>query len=252
MASLAEIVAYLDRELNTAGIPDYSGAMNGLQLENSSGKVGRIVAAVDASLPVIEAAAAEGPGLLVVHHGMFWQGAQPLRGPFFNKIKTAMEAGLAIYSSHLPLDVHPLWGNNVCLAKALGMSELEPFLDWKGLPMGLRGKWHGTREDLVTRLGSAVGGPVHICPAGGETISSVGLVTGGAGSEVSSAAMTGVDAFISGEGPHWSHVLAEELGINLLFAGHYATETFGVKALAARISEEFKIGWDFVDRPSGL
>jgi len=252
MASLAEIVAFLDRELNTAGIPDYSGAMNGLQLENSSGKVERVIAAVDASLSVIEAAAAGGPGLLVVHHGMFWQGAQPLRGAFFKKIKTAMEAGLAIYSSHLPLDVHPLWGNNVCLAKALEMSELEAFLDWKGSPMGLRGKWQGTREELATRLGSVVGGPVHVCRAGREMISSIGLVTGGAGSEVAAAAMTGVDAFISGEGPHWSYILAEELGINLLLAGHYATETFGVKALAARISQEFKVGWDFVDRPSGL
>lgn len=252
MASLADIVAFLDRELNTAGIPDYSGAMNGLQLENSSGTVERIVAAVDASLPVIEAAAAGGPGLLLVHHGMFWQGAQALRGAFFKKIRTAMEAGLAIYSSHLPLDVHPLWGNNICLANALGMSEMESFLDWKGLPMGLRGKWHGTRAALVSRLGSVVGGPVHVCAAGSEMISSIGLVTGGAGSEVAAAAMTGVDAFISGEGPHWSHVLAEELGLNLLLAGHYATETFGVKALASKISEDFKVDWKFVDRPTGL
>lgn len=252
MASLAEIVAFLDRELNTAGIPDYSGAMNGLQLENSSGEVERIIAAVDASLPVIEAAAAGGPGLLLVHHGMFWQGAQPLKGAFFKKIRTAMEAGLAIYSSHLPLDVHPLWGNNACLARALGMNELEPFLDWKGLPMGLRGSWHGTRNDLVSRLAAVVGGPVHICPAGREMISSIGLVTGGAGSEVAAAAATGVDAFISGEGPHWSHVLAEEMGFNFLLAGHYATETFGVKALAAKVSEVFSVAWGFEGRPSGL
>lgn len=252
MASLVEIVAFLDRELNTAGIPDYSGAMNGLQLENSTGTVERIVAAVDASLSVIEAAAAGGPGLLLVHHGMFWQGAQPLKGAFFKKIRTAMEAGLAIYSSHLPLDVHPIWGNNACLARALGMNEPEPFLDWKGMPMGIRGSWHGTRQELVTRLSSAVGGPVHVCPAGSDTISSIGLVTGGAGTEVAAAAKTGVDAFISGEGPHWSHVLAEEMGLNLLLAGHYATETFGVKALAAKLTEVFSVEWGFVDRPSGL
>ena len=252
MASLAEIVSFLDRELNTAGIPDYSGAMNGLQLENSNGEVGRIIAAVDASLAVIEEAAAGGPGLLLVHHGMFWQGAQPLKGVFFKKIRIAMEAGLAIYSSHLPLDVHPSLGNNIGLATALGMTEPEPFLDWKGVPMGLKGKWRGTRRELVSRLSAAVGGPVHVCAAGRETIGCIGLVTGGAGSEVAAASAQGVDAFISGEGPHWSHVLAEDLGINLLLAGHYATETFGVKALAARLAGDFGLNWSFVGRPSGL
>jgi len=251
MASLAEIVSFLDRELNTAGIPDYSGAMNGLQLENSSGKVGRIIAAVDASLPVIEAAAAGGDGLLVVHHGMFWQEAQPIKGAFFKKIKTAMDAGLAVYSSHLPLDVHPCWGNNVCLAKALGITGMEPFLDWKGLPMGLKGDWHGTRSELASLLGSAVEGPVHVCPGGNERISSIGLVTGGAGSEVAAAAATGVDAFVTGEGPHWSYVLAEELGINLFYAGHYATETFGVKAIASDLAAKYGLEWRFLDHPSG-
>jgi dinuclear metal center YbgI/SA1388 family protein len=250
MASLSDIVTFLDRELNTAGIPDYSGAMNGLQLENSSGRVDRVIAAVDASLPVIEAAAAGGPGLLLVHHGMFWQGAQPLKGAFFKKIRTAMEAGLAVYSSHLPLDVHPTWGNNVCLANALGVSDLEPFLNWKGMPLGLRGGWHGNRRELELRLSEAVGGgPVQICPGGTDRISSVGIVTGGAGSEI--AAAVGVDAFITGEGPHWGYVLAEELGLNVFYAGHYATETFGVKALARDLCRNFEVDWEFVDHPTG-
>jgi dinuclear metal center YbgI/SA1388 family protein len=252
MASLSDIVTFLDRELNTAGIPDYSGAMNGLQLENSSGRVDRIIAAVDASLPVIEAAAAGGPGLLLVHHGMFWQGAQPLKGAFFKKIRTAMEAGLAVYSSHLPLDVHPTWGNNVCLANALGVSDLEPFLNWKGMPMGLRGRWSGSRKELELRLSDAVAGPVHVCSGGKETISSVGIVTGGAGSEIAAAAGTGVDAFITGEGPHRSYVLAEELGLNVYYAGHYATETFGVKSLAKEMSRNFEVEWKFIDHPTGL
>lgn len=252
MASLSDIVSFLDRELNTAGIPDYSGAMNGLQLENDGGEVGRIIAAVDASLPVIEAAASGGPGLLLVHHGMFWQGAQPLKGPFFKKIKIAMDAGLAIYSSHLPLDVHPRWGNNVRLAEALGVSELQPFLDWKGTPMGLRGEWRGTRKELETRLIEAVGGSVHVCPGGREAISSVGIVTGGAGSEIAAASRAGVDAFITGEGPHWGYVMAEEMGLNVLYGGHYATETFGVKALASVVASEFRLDWNFISRPSGM
>ena len=251
MILLNDLVAFLDEHLAIATIPDYPGALNGLQLANE-GKVGRIIAAVDASLGVVEAAAAGGPGLLLVHHGMFWQGTQPLRGPFYRKIKMAMDAGLAIYSAHLPLDVHPQWGNNPHLAQAIGMRDVLPFLDWKGLAVGLRGGWQGTRDDLKQQLIQAVGGPVLMCAGGPEKITSVGLVTGGAGSEVARVAAAGLDAFISGEGPHWSFPLAEELGINLLLAGHYATETFGVKALAAALSQRFALPWSFVDRPTGL
>ena len=151
MALLNEVVAFLDKQLDIAAIPDYPGALNGLQLANE-GLVGRIVTAVDASLAVVEAAAAGGPGLLLVHHGMFWQGAQPVRGALYRKLKTAMDAGLAIYSAHLPLDVHPEWGNNLCLARAIGMRDFTPFLDWNGLAVGLRGKWEGTREELKLSL----------------------------------------------------------------------------------------------------
>lgn len=251
MAALDELVAFMDRELNLAAIPDYPGAVNGLQLANG-GEVLRVVTAVDASLSVVEAAAAGGPGLLLVHHGMFWQGAQPVRGAFYRKLKTAMDAGLAIYSAHLPLDVHPEWGNNICLARALGVMETEPFLDWKGAPMGLCGNWEGTRDELRERLAAAVGGPVLLCPGGPSAIRTVGLVTGGAGTEVARAAAAGVDVFISGEGPHWSFPLAEELGLNVMLAGHYATETFGVKALGAELARRFGLPWDFIDRPTGL
>jgi dinuclear metal center YbgI/SA1388 family protein len=251
MASLEEVVGFLDRELKTAEIQDYPGALNGLQLQNH-GEVTRVVAAVDASLPVIEKAAAGGAGLLIVHHGMFWQGAQPLTGPLFRKIKAAMDAGLAIYSSHLPLDFHPEWGNNIGLCRAIGLENLRPFMESKGRAMGLRGEWQGSRDELKVRLEGAVGGPVHVCEGGSERILSVGVVTGGAGSEVAKAAADGVDAFVTGEGPHWSFSMAEELGINVFYGGHYATETFGVKALASVLSERFGVPSEFVDHPTGL
>lgn len=251
MLALDEIVSFLDTELRVSSIPDYPGAVNGLQLANA-GHVGRIVAAVDASLPVIEAAAAGGPGLLIVHHGMFWQGVQPVTGPLFRKLKIAMEAGLAIYSSHLPLDIHPVWGNNARLAAAIGLGEIEPFFDHKGIALGLRGVWEGTRDHLAEVLSRAVEGTVHICPGGSETIHHVGLITGGAGSEVAKVAATGVDCFITGEGPHWSYPLAEELEINVLYAGHYATETFGVKSLAEMLHARHGLPWNFVHRPTGL
>jgi len=251
MVSLEELVTYLDRELKTASIPDYPGAMNGLQLANG-GQVGRIVAAVDASLRVIEAAAEGGPGLLIVHHGIFWQGMQPVTGPFYRKLKIAMDAGLAIYSSHLPLDVHPTMGNNILLARAIGLQGPEPFMDVKGQPVGIRGSWSGTRNELADALNVVLGGAVHICPGGPEIIAKVGLVTGGAGSEVAKAAAAGVDSFITGEGPHWSYPLAEELGLNVFYGGHYATETFGVKAISLAAGSDFEIPCKFLDYPTGL
>lgn len=251
MVSLDELVAHLDRELKTASITDYPGAWNGLQLANG-GQIERIVAAVDASLPVIKAAAEGGPGLLVVHHGMFWQGVQPVTGALYRKLKIAMDARLAIYSSHLPLDVHPQLGNNILLARAIGLQDPEPFLDHKGFLLGLRGYWTGSRDDLADSLKSALGGPVHLCPGGPETISKVGLVTGGAGSEVAKVAAAEVDTFITGEGPHWSYPLAEELGLNVFYGGHYATETFGVKAISAAAASQFGIPWRFLDHPTGL
>lgn len=251
MAELDEIVEFLDRELKTSSIPDYPGAVNGLQLANA-GQIGRIVAAVDASLPVIQAAAEGGAGLLIVHHGMFWQGIRPVTGSFYRKLKIAMNAELAIYSSHLPLDVHPTWGNNILLAQAIQLNHPEPFFDQKGLMIGLRGSWSGTRAQLVSILGQHLGVNIHVCPGGPENIRSIGLITGGAGGEVEKVATHGVDSFITGEGPHWSYPLAEELGLNIIYAGHYATETSGVQAISGVLSQKFKIPWRFLDHPTGL
>ncbi|MES2705980.1 MAG: Nif3-like dinuclear metal center hexameric protein [Verrucomicrobiota bacterium] len=253
MTSLTDLKAALDALLRVREITDYSGAVNGLQFQNGSGKVVRFLAAVDASLPVIrKAAALPGPSLLLVHHGLFWSGAQPVTGAVFEKYAAAMQADLAIYSSHLPLDVHPELGNNVLLAAALELGPTVPFFDCKGMKLGVRATVDLSRAELTDRLSRAVGGAVHVCPGGPERVRGVGVITGGAGSEIAAVAATGVDTFITGEGPHWSYPAAEEAGVNLLYGGHYATETFGVKALAARLSEIYGLPWEFIDHPTGL
>lgn len=249
MANLSEIVRFLDAELRAAEIPDYSGAINGLQLQNN-GRVTKVASAVDASLPVVRKAIAAGADLLLVHHGMFWQGAQPLIGAFYQKIHEAMQANLAIYSAHLPLDIHPQWGNNALLAEAIGMTTTGNFLPYKGQNVGITGEIHIHRDELRQRLEEAVAGPVLLCPAGPEFIRTVGLCTGGAGSEL--AAASGLDAFISGEGPHWSYPMAEEMGLNLYLAGHYATETFGVHRVAEILVRHFQIAAEFIHHPTGL
>ena len=251
MAKLRALTDYLDRELRLGEIPDYPGAMNGLQIENQ-GEIKKIGAAVDASLPVFEKAVADDVDLLLVHHGMFWQGAQALTGPFYKKIKLALDAGMALYSAHIPLDVHPVWGNNAQLAKAIGMNDTEAFFDWKGIELGLRQEVDLGITDLVSSVEEAVSGKVHLCAGGGDRVGAVGIITGGAGSEVETVASSGIDTFITGEGPHWSFSMAEELGINVIYGGHYATEIFGVRALAAHLQTHFHVDTCFLDHPTGL
>ncbi|MDP0490059.1 MAG: Nif3-like dinuclear metal center hexameric protein [Verrucomicrobiota bacterium JB023] len=252
MARLSEVVAFLDRELRTAEIPDYPGAHNGLQLQNQGGELTRVAAAVDASLEVIDEAVELGADLLIVHHGLFWQGVRMFTGPQYQKIKRAMDAGLAIYSSHIPLDVHPLYGNNALLAKSLGMEVTGTFMPWKGIELGLRAN---SAFDKLTELESLIEkkvGPVISSHVGEAEVGELGIITGGAGSEVEAAAAEGISTFITGEGPHWSFPLARELGLKVIHAGHYATETFGVREMAKVVGEKFGLEGVFIDRPTGL
>ena len=242
---LAEIVTFLDRELQTAEVKDYPNAHNGLQLENG-GAVSRVACAVDACEAVIEAACEGGADLLVVHHGMLWGGAQRIEGAFYRKLWRAMGSGLAIYSSHLPLDLHPRLGNNALLAKALGIRKTMPFME-----IGVRASVNWTLDALIERVEGAVEAPVHFSPGGPQRVRKLGIVTGGAGDEIAKAAAEGVDTFLTGEGSHWTFTAAEELGVNLIYAGHYATETFGVKALGAELERKFGLPWEFIDHPSG-
>ena len=249
---LSELATYIDTELRLAEIADYPNAYNGLQMENDRGEVTRIAAAVDATLPVMRKAVAAGADLLLVHHGMFWTGLQPWTGSVFQKLKLCADSGLAVYSVHLPLDFHPTLGNDAVLCKSLGFEPGGHFMKTKGTENGVRVITEISRTDLVARLSKATESPVHVCAGGPEIVRNIGIMTGGAGSEVATVAKAGVDTFITGEGPHWSYTLAEELGINLFYGGHYATETVGVKALAEHLKGKFGLEWEFIDHPTGL
>ena len=251
MARLSDIVTYLDRELRIKEIPDYSGAHNGLQLENN-GEVTKVVAAVDASSPVIEKAIAADADLLLVHHGMFWQGVRPFTGAIYQKIKMAMDANLAIYSAHLPLDIHPTLGNNALLAKAIGLEVTGAFMEWKGIELGLSGEMDLNLGELKAQLGRVLNGPILSCGAKTSCVGEVGIITGGAGSQVEEAARQGIQTFITGEGPHWSYPLAEELGLNFLYGGHYLTEIFGIRELGQTVSTAESLKFEFIDHPTGL
>jgi dinuclear metal center YbgI/SA1388 family protein len=250
-AALETVVRWCDRELRTAGIRDYDGAVNGLQAANR-GAVTHIAAAVDASLATVRLAIAARADLLIVHHGLFWSPSHPWTGRRYEMLRLLLDHNLAVYSSHLPLDLHPRLGNNALLARTLGMKSLKPFFHAKGEHLGVQAAVRIPRDELVSRLARATGSPAKLLAGGPPVCRRVGVVTGGAGSELELAASEGVDTFVTGEGPHWTFALAEELGVNVLYGGHYATETFGVKALATALSRRFKVPWVFLDHPSGL
>jgi dinuclear metal center YbgI/SA1388 family protein len=249
--ALHRLVAHCDRRLRPAAFKDYDGAVNGLQVENR-GTVSRVAAAVDASLATIRLAHAAGADLLVVHHGLFWGPSHPWTGHRYELLRTLLDANLAVYSSHFPLDAHPTLGNSVRLARALKLRPTGPFFCSRDGHWGVRAETRLSRDELAARLAGATGSVPRVIPGGPSVCRRIGVVTGGAGGELRLAAAEGVDTFITGEGPHWTYALAEELGVNVLYGGHYATETFGVQALAAELARKFRLPWTYVDHPTGL
>ena len=251
MSRLAQIVAECDRQLRINDVADWESAVNGLQVENS-GTVTRVGAAVDVSTRVLRAAAKRAIDFLIVHHGLFWKGLQPVVDGFARQLRIAFDNDIALYSAHLPLDVHRVLGNNAQLAAALGLKSPKPFLEEKGELIGIKMRANRERDELIRTLRAVLGGPVRSFRYGPKQIRTIGIVTGAGGSDIYRVAEEGIDTFITGEAPHWAAVAAEEAGINLLLGGHYATETFGVKALAQHLGRKFRLPFEFIDCPTGL
>lgn len=252
-APLNDVVGYLDNYLHIAEIPDHDSALNGLQVQ-CAGSVTGIVAAVDASQRTIDRVVAECPPgtLLLVHHGLFWDGNLPVRGRRYRRLKALFDHDVAVYGAHIPLDVHPDVGNNAVLAHQLGILDPVPFDTYRGIPFGASGHLIMSRDILVARIVELLGSRVHLIGGGPETTTRVGVITGAAGDRIQAAVDAGLDTFITGEGAHHTAFDALELGVNVIYAGHYATETVGVKALAEHLAIQFGLKWEFHDHPTGL
>jgi len=248
---LAEVVSYLNGYLRIADIPDAPHALNGLQVSNA-GTVTRVAAAVDLCEATVGLAAEQGADLLLVHHGLFWGGLEALTGRRYRRVAGLVKHGIALYSAHLPLDLHPDVGNNAVLARQLGVALRGAFGEEYGVPIGVWGEIDEPRAALKQRLAGLLGGTPRLLGFGPERAHRVGIVTGAAGSLIGQAAAAGLDTYITGEGPHHTFFDAEELGLNVLYAGHYATETVGVKALAEHLQTRFDLPWTFLDHPTGL
>lgn len=257
MTLLDRIAAEANTLLATSSVPDYPPALNGVQVGHR-GPVRRIAAAVDCSLRTIRGAADLGANLLLVHHGLFWGGLRPLTGVHLQRIRALLDADIALYSAHLPLDVHPELGNSALLARELGLRPDAGFARYETVDCGVRGAADLDTADLVklvTRWSA---------PHGHHTVSSEvpkghrtrqWAICSGAGvtaATLAEAYGAGIDTLIVGEGPHWSAVEAVEHGLVIIYAGHYATETLGVQALAERLASTFGLPWSFVAAPTGL
>jgi dinuclear metal center YbgI/SA1388 family protein len=247
-----ELTAYLDDYLRVKEIKDSS--QNGLQVEGPE-EVSRVAFAVDGSQSAFERAVALGAQLLVVHHGVLW--SQPFRlvGPFFRRVRTLIEGKCGLYGVHLPLDLHPEVGNNAELARLLELQDLRLFGEYHGVEIGIGGTLDAPLplDALVERLARATGeAPIRVLAHGPEKVSRVGCISGGAASMMDQVAKSGFDTFVTGETNHTHFHSASDYGLNVIYGGHYATETLGVKALSRHLAGRFGLETAFLDLPTGM
>ncbi len=257
MSTATELAQMANELLRCRETPDYPPALNGLQVDNQA-PVTRIAAAVDCSLRTIRGAIDAGANLLVVHHGLFWGGLQPLTGAHLERVRLLLDHDVALYSAHLPLDAHETFGNSVLLARELGLAPAGGFARYQTVFCGVQGTADLPTAELAAACDAFAG------RHGGRAIASAmesgrrtrrwAVVTGAGinADTMREAVECGLDTIITGEGPHWSAVDAEEKGLAIVYAGHYATETLGVRALAEWLAARAGVPWTFVAAPTGL
>lgn len=257
MPALSAIAAHLDQLLRTREIPDYAPALNGVQLENR-GEIVKVGAAVDFSRRIVEQTVAVGANLLLVHHGMFWGGLRPITGQLYDRVAPLLQHDIAVYASHLPLDAHPELGNNALLARELGLEPSKGFARYQTIDIGVQGVAEVPTHTLIERARAVArrhNGDVIATSLSNSRMTKRWAICTGAGADtntIGEALDAKVDTLIVGEGPHYTAVEAADVGLAILYVGHYATETFGVCALAEHLENHFGLPWEFLEAPTGL
>ncbi len=245
--NVSTVADYLDKELKSDGFQDSSH--NGLQVANS-GSVKRICCGVDASLEFFALAHAHGANMVICHHGISWGDSMArITGLNYRRVSTLVQYDMALYAAHLPLDAHPTLGNNARICRALGLKKLKPFGMYNGRPIGFEATLPKPRRfsTLERMVAQKIGTPLHTWDCGKKTVRSVAVVSGGGAGEIAEAGEKGIDVYLSGEQTLAAYNLAREYGINAIFAGHYATERFGVQAVGERLRKRFGLEVEFLD-----
>ena len=253
MAQLTSLVQYLDSLLETNRYADAS--LNGLQVESTKQTIETVAFAVDAGLSVIESAIEQEASMLIVHHGIFWGKERAITGPLRDKIEKLLSSGCSLYTSHIPLDANVEVGNNYELGRFLGLDNLSPFFEYDGEFIGCSGVLEkpASLNYFIERLAKLEGAiePV-ILPFGKDEVKTVGILTGSGSIALEEILKQNLDLLVSGEPKHESYHTAKELGVNAIFAGHYATETIGPKALMKKMGEDFDIKTIFIHEGTGI
>ncbi|WP_076489396.1 Nif3-like dinuclear metal center hexameric protein [Alkalispirochaeta americana] len=252
--TLQEIDAYFHEILPIDEFAGIDSSRNGLQVSRQAQTIRRVAFAVDAARQVFEEAADWGADLLFVHHGIFWGREEVLRGAHYRRLFTLFQKDLALYAVHLPLDAHLSLGNNARMAAVLGLTDVEPFGLVRNVPIGVSGRLTEplSLDEVQKRLFGPAFTPLAVLPFGRPRVESVGLISGGAPLEVDQAIRQGLDLYITGDANHVAYHRCRESGINAIFAGHYATETWGVRAVAEKLASDTGIETTFLDVPTGL
>ena len=246
---LDEVVQFLDEYLKINEWSDKS--RNGLQVEGSS-KVEKIAFAVDACMDSFKGAKRVNADMLIVHHGLVWGGIEYVRGITARRLKFLLENEISLYAAHLPLDAHPEVGNNVQLLKLVGAEVDEPFGVYHGMAIGYAGTIDASVDDVANAIKETLNTEVKLLRVGEDRVKRVGVVSGKGAFAIPQAVDSGLDLFITGEAEHEAYHVAKEGGLNVIFAGHYATETVGVKALMEVVEDKLGVEVEFVDVPTGL
>ena len=248
---LDEVVTFLDGILNNDEWASVDAATNGLQVENS-GDVSSVAFAVDAATETVDEAAERGADMLVVHHGFFWGGKDALVGQDYDRFRRLVENDIALYASHLPLDAHEEVGNNALLLDALDAAPVDSFADFGPGDVGYVGELTSPVEfdDFVYEIAETVDNKPDVLDFGPDEVERVAVLTGAGGGHVDEAAATGADVYITGEPKHRAHHDAREHALNVVFAGHYHTETFGVRALRDKVEINLDVETFYIDAPT--
>ncbi|NPV52843.1 MAG: Nif3-like dinuclear metal center hexameric protein [Firmicutes bacterium] len=264
---LCELVAYLDDYLKIREIKDT--CVNGLEVDGGGARgprraggagdgdaeIRKVALAVDCNVETFEGARREGAQMIIVHHGLFWDRPPSMRlvGPMYERVKLLLDSGLALYAAHLPLDMHPHVGNNAELARLVGLTEEEAFGEHHGVLIGVAGKVAPTPlEDVAARLNERLDTECRVLGYGPSVVRTVAICSGRAPEMMVDVYSKHIDVYITGETSHEWSGYAEDAGMNVIFAGHWATETLGVKALGRHISQKLGLETVFIPHPTGL
>jgi len=252
--TVQELDAYLRSQLRIDDLARTDSSHNGFQVGRRKQEVSRVACAVDACMETFRRAAEWNADVVLTHHGLFWGRVIPVTGGHYERLRFLMEHDIALYALHLPLDMHPEFGNNAVMARELGLEELQEFGLYKGFPIGFRGVLPQPRS-LSQITDTLFGGneeALGILPFGPEEIRSVGLVSGGATFEVHEAISEDLDLYITGDASHTVYHTALEAHINVIFGGHYLTEVWGPRALGERLNRDTGLETVFIDVPTGF